>query len=82
MTKDELYFAGAGYHHIEQTPGSIVFHVNTEPIVMFHPDGRITLGEHAKPDEAAREMLRILAEVFPEQVKTWARTAVEPEKQP
>jgi hypothetical protein len=33
-------------------------------IMIFHRDGTITIGEHVKPDEAARQFLAALSELY------------------
>lgn len=50
--------------------------MNNEPLVIFHHDGRITLGANAKPDEAAREFLRILSEMYPQWISDCAKKMV------
>lgn len=42
------------------TPSDVVFKSAGEPVLTIHADGRITASPKAKPDEAARAVLRSL----------------------
>lgn len=46
-------------------PMDIAFCTGGGPIVTFHADGRITVADHAKADEAARLFLQTLAQQYP-----------------
>lgn len=36
-----------------------------ETLISFYPDGRVVASKNMKPDEAAREVLRTIGEIFP-----------------
>lgn len=63
---------GATFTVEEPSMGAISFFVgdNTEePILTFHPDGRVTASGRLTPDEIAKEVLRIMTSLWPQYLR-------------
>jgi ArsR family metal-binding transcriptional regulator len=48
----------------DQRINDLVFEHNDKAIMTFHADGRITVDESLKPDEAAKKVLQCLKDQF------------------
>ncbi len=49
-----------GAYNTRYVPSDLTFMATGEPVLIIHADGRITASKRAKPDEAARAILKAL----------------------
>lgn len=56
---------------VQEAPApALSFNVNDNPCLCFHTDGRITLSPNAKPDEMARRVIDIVADLWAQHHKS------------